>query len=86
MAEPIVAPYGTAGDQILVQLPGVTDVARAKEHHPRDGAARIKIVEDGPAPTRRRCSSAAAAWCRRTWKSITGADPSTPGATGRTTW
>ena len=30
VAEPIVARQGAA-DQILVQLPGVTDVARAKE-------------------------------------------------------
>ncbi len=31
VSEPIVAPYGTSGDQIMVQLPGVTDIARAKE-------------------------------------------------------
>ena len=30
VSEPIVAPYGSTGDQIIVQLPGVTDVARAK--------------------------------------------------------
>ena len=31
VSEPIVAPHGIGGSQILVQLPGVTDVARAKE-------------------------------------------------------
>jgi preprotein translocase subunit SecD len=31
VSEPIVAPYGTTGDQIIVQLPGLRDVARAKE-------------------------------------------------------
>ena len=30
VTEPSIAPQG-GGDQILVQLPGVTDVARAKE-------------------------------------------------------
>jgi preprotein translocase subunit SecD len=30
VSEPVVAPYGTANDQIIVQLPGMTDVNRAK--------------------------------------------------------
>ena len=30
VSEPIVAPYGTTGDQIVVQLPGVADIPRAK--------------------------------------------------------
>ena len=30
VSEPIVAPYGTAGDQILVQLPGVKDPDQVK--------------------------------------------------------
>ncbi|HXH05781.1 MAG TPA: protein translocase subunit SecD [Vicinamibacterales bacterium] len=52
VAEPIVAPHGTAGDQILVQLPGVTDVARAKEIIRSTALLELKIVEAGPAPTR----------------------------------
>jgi preprotein translocase subunit SecD len=31
VAEPQIAEQGQAGDQILVQLPGVTDVEHAKE-------------------------------------------------------
>ena len=30
VAEPVITPYGNTGDQILVQLPGVTDVEQAK--------------------------------------------------------
>ena len=29
-AEAIVAPYGSTGDQIVVELPGVADIPRAK--------------------------------------------------------
>jgi preprotein translocase subunit SecD len=31
VAEPVIVPHGEAGDQILIQLPGFDDVARAKE-------------------------------------------------------
>src|ERR1017187_2904039 len=31
VSEPIVAPYGSSGDKIVVQLPGVGDVERAEE-------------------------------------------------------
>ena len=52
VAEPIVAPYGVSGDQILIQLPGVADVAGAKEVIGSTGLLEIKLVEDGPAPSR----------------------------------
>ncbi len=52
VSEPIVAPHGTAGDQILVQLPGVADVDRAKEIIRSTALLELKIVEDGPYPTR----------------------------------
>jgi preprotein translocase subunit SecD len=52
VAEPIVAPHGTAGDQILVQLPGVTDVERAKTIIQSTALLELKLVEQGPAPTR----------------------------------
>ncbi len=51
VAEPIVAPHGTANDQILVQLPGVTDVARAKEIIRSTALLELKIVES-EAPSR----------------------------------
>ena len=47
VAEPIVARHGAA-DQILVQLPGVTDVERAKEIIGRTALLELKLVEQGP--------------------------------------
>ncbi len=52
VAEPIVAKAGTGGDQILVQLPGVTDVARAKGIIRSTALLELKIVESGPAASR----------------------------------
>jgi preprotein translocase subunit SecD len=52
VAEPIVAPYGVAGDQILVELPGVSDVNRAKEIIRSTALLELKLVEDGPNPSR----------------------------------
>ncbi len=52
VAEPVVAPYGVGGDQILVQLPGVADVARAKELIGSPALLELKLVEEGPAPSR----------------------------------
>lgn len=51
VAEPIVAAHG-AGDQILVQLPGVTDVNRAKEIIRSTALLELKLVEQGPFSTR----------------------------------
>jgi preprotein translocase subunit SecD len=48
VSEPIVAPHGTAGNQILVQLPGVTDVARAKSIIRSTAVLQMEIVEGGP--------------------------------------
>jgi preprotein translocase subunit SecD len=50
VAESIVARHG-GQDQLLVQLPGVTDVARAKEIIRSTALLEIKAVEDGPADT-----------------------------------
>ncbi|HVZ23528.1 MAG TPA: protein translocase subunit SecD, partial [Vicinamibacterales bacterium] len=50
VSEPIVAPYGTSGDQIIVQLPGLKDVARAQEIIGNPAQLELKIVESGPAP------------------------------------
>ena len=52
VAEPIVAPYSVGGDQILVQLPGVSDVARAKEIIRSTALLELKLVEEGPAMNR----------------------------------
>jgi preprotein translocase subunit SecD len=52
VSEPNISRYGAAGDQILVQLPGVSDVARAKEIIRSTALLELKLVEAGPAPTR----------------------------------
>jgi len=52
VAESNIARHGSAGDQLLVQLPGVTDVARAKEIIRSTARLELKLVEDGPAATR----------------------------------
>jgi preprotein translocase subunit SecD len=52
VTEPSIAQQGTSGDEILVQLPGVTDVERAKEIIRSTGLLELKIVEQGPAPTK----------------------------------
>jgi preprotein translocase subunit SecD len=51
VTEPSIAQQGANGDQILVQLPGVTDIERAKEIIRSTGLLELKIVEQGPAPT-----------------------------------
>ena len=51
VAEPIVAPYSVGGHQLLVQLPGVEDVDRAKEIIRSTALLELKLVEAGPAAT-----------------------------------
>ena len=51
VAEPIVARHGGA-EQILIQLPGVTDVARAKEIIRSTALLELKLVEQGPFSSR----------------------------------
>jgi preprotein translocase subunit SecD len=52
VAEPQIAEQGQNGDEILVQLPGVTDVEHAKEIIRSTGLLELKIVEGGPAAKR----------------------------------
>ena len=52
VAEPIVAPYSVGGHQILVQLPGVSDVDRAKEIIRSTALLELKLVQEGPSPSR----------------------------------
>lgn len=46
VAEPVITAHGNVGDQILVQLPGVTDVARAKDMIKRTAQLSLKLVEN----------------------------------------
>src|SRR6266851_5381662 len=52
VTEPSIAQQGANGDEILVQLPGVTDVERAKEIIRSTGLLELKIVEQPPSPTK----------------------------------
>ena len=52
VTEPVIAIQGSAGDQLLVQLPGVTDVQRAKDIIHSTALLELKLVEQGPSPTR----------------------------------
>jgi preprotein translocase subunit SecD len=52
VAEPSIAQQGQNGDEILVQLPGVAEIERAKSIIGSPGLLELKIVEQGPASTR----------------------------------
>ena len=52
VAEPIVARTGAAGDQIMVQLPGVANPQRAKDIIRSTALLELKLVEDGPASSK----------------------------------
>jgi preprotein translocase subunit SecD len=52
VAEPSIAQQGAEGDEILVQLPGVSDVDRAKSVIGSPGLLELKIVENGPVGTK----------------------------------
>jgi preprotein translocase subunit SecD len=49
VSEPVVAPYGSTGDQIVVQLPGVDNPARAKNLIKSVAILELALVESGPA-------------------------------------
>jgi preprotein translocase subunit SecD len=51
VADPVITEYGKTGDQVLVQLPGVRDVAQAKHLLINVAELSLQIVEDA-APTR----------------------------------
>ena len=46
VAEPVIARHGSTGDQILVQLPGVTDVEQAKRIIKTTAQLALRLVED----------------------------------------
>jgi protein-export membrane protein SecD/preprotein translocase SecF subunit len=51
VAEPVIARY-TVADQILVQLPGVSDVEGAKQTIKSTAQLRLTLVDQGPFPDR----------------------------------
>jgi protein-export membrane protein SecD/preprotein translocase SecF subunit len=51
VAEPLIAVQGKAEDELLVQLPGIADMARARDILGATALLEWKLVEHGPAPT-----------------------------------
>jgi preprotein translocase subunit SecD len=81
VAEPIVAPHGSAGDQILVQLPGVRDPEQVKRIIGSTALLELKIVEAGPASSQEALLAATNGVVPPDQVVVTGADSSNPGAT-----
>lgn len=81
VSEPIVAQHGSAGDQILVQLPGVTDVARAKEIIRSTALLEWKAVEGGPAATREALLQSSGGTLPSSLEIVPGADDAGTGTT-----
>jgi preprotein translocase subunit SecD len=52
VAEPLIARQGANDDQLLVQLPGVSDVERAKGVIQSTALLELKLVEGGPSASR----------------------------------
>jgi preprotein translocase subunit SecD len=52
VAEPIIARTGSANDQLIVELPGVSQVEHAKNIISSTALLELKLVEDGPASTK----------------------------------
>ncbi len=46
VAEPVIGKYGSRGDQILVQLPGITDREQARNVISRTAQLALKLVQD----------------------------------------
>src|SRR3989442_3473468 len=86
VAEPIVARHGSV-DQILVQLPGVADVNRAKEIIGRTAILELKLVEQGPFPTREAALQAVNNTVPPDMDIVTGtSEPGSSGGTPSTTY
>ena len=53
VAEPTIAEYGQEGDfELVVQLPGVNDPTRVKDIMQSTALLELKLVQDGPYPSR----------------------------------
>ena len=50
VSEPVVAPYGSTGDKIIIQLPGLRDPVRAKNIISNTAMLEWKLLEGGPLP------------------------------------
>ena len=81
VTEPNISEYGDTGDQLLVQLPGVTDVPRAKEIIRSTAQLQFKLVEAGPAGAEEALLTQYGGKVPNDMEVISGASGSEPGAT-----
>jgi len=51
VTEPSIARQGVSGDELLIQLPGIANVERARTLIQTSGVLEFRLVEQGPAPT-----------------------------------
>ena len=82
VAEPIIARHGANDEQILVELPGVTEVARAKDIIRETALLELKLVEAGPAPTREALLQPYNGQAPSDMEVVTGASDGSSGTTG----
>ncbi len=82
VSEPIVAPYGDAGNQVVVVLPGVSDIPRAKEMIGRTALLELKLVEQGPAPDQATLLQATGGQIPPDMEVVPGMSASAPGQPG----
>jgi preprotein translocase subunit SecD len=50
--EPTIVRQGRGSDRLVIQLPGVTDIERAKQTLGATGALELRLVDAGPSPSR----------------------------------
>ncbi len=66
VAEPTIAEYGQGDFELVVQLPGVDDPSRVKDIMQSTALLELKLVQDGPYPSREAALAHMAECCRRT--------------------
>jgi preprotein translocase subunit SecD len=80
VAEPNISRYGSQ-DRIMVQLPGVTEVQRAKDVIGKTALLELKIVESGPAAAREALLQAHGGQVPNDMDVVSGATGDTEGST-----
>jgi preprotein translocase subunit SecD len=80
VSEPIVAPYGSTGNQILVQLPGVNDPDQVKRLIGTTALLELKIIEQGPAPSQEALLQMTGGVIPPEMEVVSGADRTNPGS------
>ena len=82
VAEPNISTYGESNDKILVELPGLTEVARAKEIIRSTALLELKLVEAGPTSTREALLQSHGGQVPQDMDVVSGAGDSAAGAGG----